>query len=206
MHLEQLKTRISYQTLLLAGFALLAGALLVVADINTRDVIELRRQEDLKASLAQVIPENLYDNDLVQSTVIVPADSAMGFGETLIYQARQKGKVTAAAFRLTAPDGYSGNIDLIVGIDSNGEILGVRVLTHAETPGLGDKIEIDKSDWILSFNGRSIKNLTVEQWAVKKDGGAFDQFSGATITPRAVVNTIYRGLLFFDKHRSEIVD
>ena len=206
MQLEQLKTRVSYQTLLLAGFALAASALLGIGDWSTRDVIELRRQENLKASLAQVIPDELYDNDLVKSTVIVPTYSLSNMQEILIYQARKQGCTTAVAFRLTAPDGYSGNIDMIIGIGRNGDILGVRVIAHAETPGLGDKIEIAKSDWILSFNGRSLENPTVEQWAVKKDGGEFDQFSGATITPRAVVNAVRRGLLFFDKHRSEIVE
>lgn len=206
MNFERLKTRVTYQTLLLTGFALVASALLGVGDWSTKDAIKLRHEEDLKASLAQVIPKELHDNDLSQSTVFVPNDIASGGREIQVYQARKKGMVTAAAFLLTAPDGYSGNIDMIVGMDRDGEILGVRVIAHAETPGLGDKIEIDKSDWILSFNGRSIDNLTVEQWAVKKDGGAFDQFSGATITPRAVVNSIYRGLLFFDKHKSEIVD
>lgn len=206
MHLEQLKTRVSYQTLLLAGFALAASALLGIGDWSTRDAIELRRQEDLKASLAQVIPDELYDNDLLKSTVIVPTESLSNVQEILVYQARKQGRTIAAAFRLTAPDGYSGNINMVIGIGLNGEILGVRVIAHAETPGLGDKIEIAKSDWILSFNGRSLENPTVEQWAVKKDGGEFDQFSGATITPRAVVNTVRRGLLFFDKHRSEIVE
>ncbi len=206
MQLEQLKTRVSYQTLLLAGFALAASALLGIGDWSTRDAIELRRQENLKASLAQVIPDELYDNDLVKSTVIVPTYSLSNMQEILIYQARKQGCTTAVAFRLTAPDGYSGNIDMIIGIGRNGDILGVRVIAHAETPGLGDKIEIAKSDWILSFNGRSLENPTVEQWAVKKDGGEFDQFSGATITPRAVVNAVRRGLLFFDKHRSEIVE
>lgn len=206
MRLEQLKTRISYQTLLLAGFALAASALLGIGDWNTRDLIEMRRLEDLKASLAQVIPDELYDNDLLQSTVIVPGDGLSNAQEIVVYVARKQGLTKAAAFRLTAPDGYSGNIDMVIGIDRNGEILGVRVIAHAETPGLGDKIEIAKSDWILSFNGRSLKNPTIEQWAVKKDGGEFDQFSGATITPRAVVNAVRRGLLFFDKHRSEIVE
>lgn len=202
-NLERLKTRVSYQTLLLAGFALLGSALLGIGDLATRDAIELRRQEDLQASLSQVIPADWHDNDLLQSVVTVPADSALGIGETRVYRARKQGVATAVAFRLTAPDGYSGNIDLIIGIDGNGEVSGVRVLAHAETPGLGDKIEVGRSDWILSFNGRSIDNLTVEQWAVRKDGGVFDQFSGATITPRAIVRTVYRGLLFFDKHKTE---
>lgn len=205
MQFERLKARISYQTLLLAGFALAASALLGIGDWKTRDLNEMRRLEDLKASLAQVIPDELYDNDLLQSTVIVPGDGLPNAQEIVVYVARKQGSTKAAAFRLTAPDGYSGNIDMVIGIDRNGEILGVRVIAHTETPGLGDKIEIAKSDWILSFNGRSLENPTIEQWAVKKDGGEFDQFSGATITPRAIVNAVRRGLLFFDKHRSEIV-
>ncbi|MCD2452209.1 electron transport complex subunit RsxG [Methylicorpusculum oleiharenae] len=204
MNLKQLKARVSYQTILLAAYALIASALLGVADLNTRDVIKLRQEEDLKASLVQVVPAELFDNDLVKDAVPVPADSELGTAETLVYLARKQGEITAAAFQLTAPDGYSGNIKMIMGLNRNGEVLGVRVIAHAETPGLGDKIEVSKSDWILNFNGRSIHNLTVKEWAVKKDGGIFDQFSGATITPRAVVNTIYKGLLFFDKHKSEL--
>ena len=92
-----------------------------------------------------------------------------------------------------------------MGIDKNGEILGVRVIAHIETPGLGDKIEISKSQWVLSFNGKSLNNLTVEEWAVKKDGGVFDQFSGATITPRKVVQAIRRGLTFFQDHQAELL-
>lgn len=204
MNLKQLKARVTYQTILLAAYALIASALLGVADLNTRDVIKLRQEEDLKASLVQVVPAELFDNDLVKDAVAVPADSDLGAEETLVYLARKQGEITAAAFQLTAPDGYSGNIKMIMGLNRNGEVLGVRVIAHAETPGLGDKIEVSKSDWILNFNGRSIQNLTVKEWAVKKDGGVFDQFSGATITPRAVVNTIYKGLLFFDKHKSEL--
>jgi Na+-translocating ferredoxin:NAD+ oxidoreductase subunit G len=204
MNLKQLKARVSYQTILLAVYALIASALLGVADLNTRDVIKLRQEEDLKASLVQVVPAELFDNDLVKDAVTVPADSDLNTGETLVYRARKRGEITAAAFQLTAPDGYSGDIKMIMGLNRNGEVLGVRVIAHAETPGLGDKIEVSKSDWILNFNGRSIHNLTVKEWAVKKDGGIFDQFSGATITPRAVVKTIYKGLLFFDKHKSEL--
>ncbi|MBS3954142.1 MAG: electron transport complex subunit RsxG [Methylomicrobium sp.] len=204
MNLKQLKARVSYQTILLAAYALIASALLGVADLNTRDVIKLRQEEDLKASLVQVVPAQLFDNDLVKDAVTVSADSDLGTAETLVFLARKQGEITAAAFQLTAPDGYSGNIKMIMGLNRNGEVLGVRIIAHAETPGLGDKIEVSKSDWILNFNGRSIHNLTVKEWAVKKDGGIFDQFSGATITPRAVVNTIYKGLLFFDKHKSEL--
>jgi len=110
----------------------------------------------------------------------------------------------ATAFQVTAM-GYSGEISIMMGIASDGEILGVRVISHAETPGLGDKIEAAKGDWILGFNGLSLANRTQSQWAVKKDGGEFDQFSGATITPRAVVRAVHNGLEYFNAHRQEIL-
>lgn len=202
----ELKTRISYQALLLAGFALVTSALLGLADYNTRDVINLRLEEDLRASLAEVVPQTLYDNNLLQDTVIIDSSmDALGANETLVYIGRKEGKVNAVSFRLVAPGGYSGAINLIMGIDKNARVLGVRVISHAETPGLGDKIEVSKSNWILNFEGQSLQNLTIEQWAVKKDGGMFDQFSGATITPRAVVKAVYQGLKFFKNHQAELL-
>jgi len=204
--LDELKSRVSYQGLLLGGFALLASALLGVADYNTRDVIKLRMEEDLRASLSQVIPKQYYDNNLLADTTYIDTrGDKLGEDQTLVYLARDKGKISAVSFRLIAPDGYSGAINLIMGIDKNGNILGVRVLAHAETPGLGDKIEETKSNWILSFNKNSLTNMTKKQWAVKKDGGDFDQFSGATITPRAIVNAVYRGLEFFKRHQVELL-
>lgn len=202
----ELKTRISYQSLLLAAFALLASALLGMADYVTRDIIKLRLEEDLRASLAEVIPGRLYNNNLLEDKVIVSSkEDGLGSDETLVYLGRMDGEVNAVSFRLAALGGYSGAIDLIMGVDRDGNVLGVRVISHAETPGLGDKIEVSKSNWILTFEGQSLQNLTVEQWAVKKDGGVFDQFSGATITPRAIVKAVYQGLLFFKNHRSELL-
>ena len=204
--LEELKTRISYQSILLAGFALLASALLGFADYNTRDVIKLRMEEDLRASLAEVIPASLYNNNLLEDIVIVASkEDKLGVDETSVYMARMDGKVSAVSFRLKALGGYSGAISLIMGVDKMGNVLGVRVISHAETPGLGDKIEVSKSSWILSFNGNSLDNLSVDQWAVKKDGGEFDQFSGATITPRAIVNAVHQGLVFFKHHQAELL-
>lgn len=204
--LAELKTRVSYQTLLLAGFALLASGLLGLADYHTHDVIKLRLEEDLRASLAEVIPDSLYDNNLLEDAVYIASqDDNVGAEQTLVYLGRKNGNVNAVSFRLIAPGGYSGAINLIMGIDKDGKVLGVRVITHAETPGLGDKIEVSKSKWILSFEGHSLQNLTIEQWAVKKDGGVFDQFSGATITPRAIVKAVYQGLKFFENHKAELL-
>lgn len=204
--LTELKQRISYQALLLAGFALFSSALLGLADLSTRDAVKLRMEEDLRASLTQVVPEKYYDNNLLEDSVNVDSsDDAIGNDETQVYLGRKNGKVNAVSFRLVAPGGYSGAINLIMGVDKQGNVLGVRVISHAETPGLGDKIEVSKSKWILSFEGHSLQNLTIEQWAVKKDGGVFDQFSGATITPRAIVKAVYQGLKFFSKHQAELL-
>jgi electron transport complex protein RnfG len=205
-NLAQLRPKLHYQAGILAGFALAASVLLGFADLATRGVIQMRLEEDLKASLEEVVPSDLHDNDLLADTVTVPsADAAIGADETVVYLAKKQGAVSAVSFKFVAPDGYAGPIHLVMGIAGNGEILGVRVISHTETPGLGDKIEITKSKWVLSFDGKSLDNLTFEEWAVKKDGGVFDQFAGATITPRQVVQAIRRGLEFYRAHRAEWV-
>ena len=204
-HLATLRPQLKFQTGILAGFALFASVLLGVTNCTTQSAIQQRLDEDLKASLAEVIPANLYDNNLLQDTIKVPSSQYnIGAAETLVYRAKKAGEITAVAFKFTAPDGYSGAINMIIGINRNGEILGVRVLNHKETPGLGDKIELAKSPWILSFNGFSLANLSPDQWAVKKDGGQFDQFAGATITPRKSVQATYRGLQLF-KEQQEVL-
>ena len=204
--LSELRGKLSYQAGVLAAFALLASILLGFADLATRDAIQLRLEEDLKASLEEVVPADLYDNDLLADNVaLASADANIGSAETTVYLAKKQGVVAAVCFKLVAPDGYSGPISLVMGIDKNGEILGVRVIAHTETPGLGDKIEISKSKWVLGFNGKSLDKLGIAQWAVKKDGGVFDQFAGATITPRKTVQAIKRGLEFFKAHRTELV-
>lgn len=194
------RRRTGYQAALLGGMALLASAVLVLGEVSTRDAIAERRAEDLKASLAQVIPPELHDNDLLADTVVLPD----GQGERLFYRARREGRTTAVAFQ-TVGYGYSGAIVLMMGVDRDGRVLAVRVISHTETPGLGDKLEVGKGDWIYSFNGKSLSNPPPERWAVKKDGGDFDQFTGATITPRAVVGAVRKALEFFHAHRDAIL-
>lgn len=205
-NLEWLRPRLEFQTGILAGFALIASLLLGITNYSTHDAIEQRLDEDLKKSLEEVIPAALHDNNLLRDTVAIASGADnIGANETTVYIAKKAGQTSAVCFKFAAPDGYSGAINMVIGINRNGEILGVRVINHAETPGLGDKIEIAKSNWILDFNGRSLMSLTDAQWAVKKDQGVFDQFSGATITPRAVVRSVHRGLQFFNRHRNELV-
>jgi Na+-translocating ferredoxin:NAD+ oxidoreductase subunit G len=206
-NLETLRPQVKYQTYILAGFALVASILLGFADLATKNTIKLRLEEDLKASLEEVIPESYYDNDLLTDTVTVDsANAKIGNAQTVVYLAKRQNEVNAVSFKFVAPDGYAGPINLVMGLDKNGEILGVRVISHTETPGLGDKIEVKKSKWIMSFNGKSLDNVTYEEWGVKKDGGIFDQFAGATITPRKVVQAIRRGLEFFKTHRDDLLN
>lgn len=206
-NLARLRPKLEFQTGILAGFALLASVLLGVTNCTTEDTIQQRLNEDLIKSLEEVVPAALHDNDMLQDTLAIPsADFNIGAKETTVYLAKQSGKVTAVCFKFIAPDGYSGAINMIMGVDRDGNILGVRVLSHKETPGLGDKIEVAKSDWILNFAGKSLDNLTPAQWAVKKDGGVFDQFAGATITPRKSVQAINRGLKLFKAHQAQLIN
>jgi len=195
------RKRLGYQGGLLGGMGFLASIVLIIADIETRASIEAALIADQKATLAQVLPSRLHNNEILQDTLIVSEPNGQ---HTQVYLARQDEHVVGAAFKREG-FGYAGVISLMMAVDHQGEILGVRVLSHSETPGLGDKIEAEKSDWILSFNGLSLHDPAVSGWRVKKDGGHFDQFSGATITPRAVVKTVRAGLEFFAHHRTQIL-
>ena len=193
---------LGYPGLLLGVAVLLATSLLAAGHLATREAIAERRAEDLKTSLSQVVPSALHDNDLLES----PLDVIGNNGQPLrVYRAETQQTVTAVAFAISAPDGYSGTIEMLLGIANDGRVLGVRVLSHGETPGLGDKIETTKSDWILGFDGFSLNNLPIERWAVKKDGGQFDQFTGATITPRAVVKAVKQGLAFYHQQQAMLL-
>ena len=195
--------RLGYHTLLLGGFALLASAVISFGDRLTRAEIAQRLAEDLQTLLQQVIPPASHDNNLLDDTVAINAPSGE---EILVYRARREGQVQAVAYEVRG-SGYGGStLVLVMGIDREGHVLGVRVVSHAETPGLGDKLELSKSDWILSFDGRSLQDPKPQGWAVKKDGGVFDQFTGATITPRTVVGLVKGGLEFFAAQRTQLLE
>ena len=197
---NEFRKGIGYQGLLLGVTVTMAATLLVVADRATREPIAQRHAEDMNASLAQVIPPALHDNDLLANSITL--NDASGT-PVQIYRALAGDQVTAVAFQVTGK-GYAGDIDVILGLAADGKILGARVLAHKETPGLGDKIEVAKGDWILAFEGLSLGDPPPERWAVKKDGGDFDQFSGATITPRAVVRALKGGLEFIAANRATL--
>jgi electron transport complex protein RnfG len=198
---NRFRESVTFQAILLGGSTLVATTLLSFGNLATRDQIALRLEEDLKASISQVIPADIYDNDLLESTIT--QTNAEG-DSVLVYQAMKEDVVTAVIFEVSE-NGYSGEIRSIIAIAQDGKVLGVRVLAHTETPGLGDKIEVRKDSWILGFNGLSIDNPAKGGWAVRKDGGQFDQFTGATITPRAVVKSTRSGLEFFDDKKQVLL-
>ena len=200
LNLESLRTRISYQGAVLGGIALLPSGALALADRATDADIKAAQDRDMKQSLTQVLPGQ-YDNDLLKDTVTLPDPD----GDVTVYRARVGGKVAAVVFKVQAR-GYAGPVGSMMGVDRDGRMLGVRGIKHSETPGLGDKIEPAKGDWIHGFEHKILGDPPEAKWAVKKDGGVFDQFAGATITPRAVVKSVKGGLLFFAREKARLLD
>ncbi len=183
-------------------FCLGFGAMLALTNELTSDEIKARRIEDKQNSLAQVIPAAIHDNNPVTDVVTLVNDEGK---DITVYRATMGGKVSGVAYEITG-SGYAGEIKLMIGVAADGQVLGVRAIAHKETPGLGDKINVEKTDWITRFTGLSLGNPPVDKWKVKKDGGVFDQFSGATITPRGVVLAIRKGLEFFDAHKAQMLE
>lgn len=174
--------------LILGVIALLCTAVSTGVYLLTKGRIDAVTAEQQRQLLLEVVPQTHFDNDLLASCKMVKIPEAPFLNK--IYIAKKGSDLTAYAIQATAPDGYSGNIVLLMGIQPDGTVLGVRTLAHKETPGLGDKIETRISDWIYSFTNRKFSLENEGEWRVKKDGGQFDQFTGATITPRAVVNNV----------------
>ena len=195
------RDRLAYQPLSLGFIALVTSALLFVGNEMTRDAVARAEQDDLQRSLQEVLPPGYADNALLADAVdIARADGA----PVTVYRARRNGEVNGAVFRMAAR-GYAGDVVVLMGVDTGGTLLAARVIKHQETPGLGDKIDVAKTRWIDGFAGKSLASPPPERWAVRKDGGVFDQFAGATITPRAVVKAVKQGLEFYAGHRQEIV-
>ncbi|MBU83824.1 electron transport complex subunit RsxG [Alcanivorax sp.] len=197
---------ITKNAVILSLFAISTAAALAITNELTIGKVECNKQAALMASLNEVMPHDRHDNDLLADRITV-SDPLLGRNGHHIYRARQDGEPNGAVLEATAPDGYGGNIALIVGVDMQGKVQGVRVVPpHNETPGLGDKIETKKSEWIYGFNGLSLGNPADAGWAVKKDGGQFDSFTGATITPRAVVGAVHRALQYFDANQTAVFE
>ncbi len=189
----------------LVFFAVIGTAILASTFFMTHDAIVKSEEAEKLKLIMQIVPSSLFDNDVIQDTMSVPASELLGTADTTTaYRARLKGEPSAVVLEAIAPDGYSGKIFLILAVRANGELAGVRVVAHKETPGLGDYIELPKSPWIKGFDGKSRETYKDADWKVKKDGGQFDYMAGATITPRAVVKAVNKALIYFGENRDKL--
>jgi electron transport complex protein RnfG len=182
-------------------FAVVGSGLVAFTYNSTAERIAENQRRALLKSLNELIPSSAYDNDIYSDILYVHNSELLGTDAAVpVYRARKAGWPVAAVLTPVAPDGYNGEIRLLVAVKLDGTLAGVRVLQQRETPGLGDNIEAERSGWILGFKGKSLNEPALEQWKVKRDGGVFDQFTGATITPRAVVKAVKNTLLYYKEY------
>lgn len=196
---------ISRNALLLAIFAIVCTGAIALISVLTKPIILEQEQIALQKNINQLIKPDSYDNNII-NTCFTVVDNAL-LGDEIpkqVFIATKYNKPVAALIQTSTFKGYSGEIKLLVGIYTDGSIAGVRINSHTETPGLGDKIQTNKSDWILSFDGKTYQDSADDNWEVKKDGGDFDAFTGATITPRAVVHAVRDTLVYFQENKTQL--
>jgi electron transport complex protein RnfG len=196
---------ISKNSKILAIFAIACTAIVGLVSELTQDKIKAQQQKELLKTLHAIITPARHDNNIANDCVMMSSPALGSNKIQKTYIARKNKEVIAVAMTTVAPDGYNGNIELIVGINIDGTVSGVRVLKHQETPGLGDKIELRKSDWIKSFTDKKLSSDSDSRWAVVKDNGMFDQFTGATITPRAIVKAVKNTLTYFTENKVSLL-
>ena len=200
----------AYLQILISGlflwiFAVVGTSLVAVTETTTKTRIAENERIVLLRNLNALLPAGKFDNDITSDTALVPSAKLLGTEQPgIVYRARLNGQPVAAIFNSVAPNGYSGKIYLLVGVYADGSVAGVRAVKHSETPGLGDAIETQKTSWIFGFNNKSLDNPPLSKWRVKRDGGEFDQFTGATITPRAVVQAVKNTLLYYQQNAGTI--
>ncbi len=202
----------SYRPVLISAiflflFAVIGSGLVAFTFDSTAERIADNQRKALLKSLNELVPSDRYDNDIFADTLYVESTELLGTDKPVpVYRARKNGWPVAAVLAAVAPDGYNGSIRLLVAVNLDGTLAGVRVVQHRETPGLGDAVEAERSDWIQEFKGKSLTDPAKKGWKVKRDGGTFDQFTGATITPRAVVKAVHKALLYFQLHTHSLFE
>lgn len=191
--------------LTLALIAAICTALVATTFQLTKERIVANEKALLEQALQPALAGVFYDSGVSESRLVLPPPHGLpGTEAAIIYRVFAEDKPVAALFAVTARDGFSGAIRILVGVDFDGTVTGVRILQHRETPGLGDKIDASRSDWVFQFDGHSLTNPAISGWAIRSDGGEFDQLTGASVTPRAVIKAIRETLLYFDAQRDEI--
>lgn len=186
---------------------MLGTGFVAVTEDTTREKIADNERRVLLRNLYALLPADELDNDFANDIKQLPPSELLGTDQvSTVYRARLDGEAVAAIFNSIAPGGYNGKIHLLIGVYRDGSLAGVRAVKHQETPGLGDVIELQKSDWVLGFDGKGLDNPSREQWAVMRDGGVFEQFTGATITPRAIVGAVKNTLLYYEQNATTVFD
>lgn len=204
--MDSIKQSIIRSVIGLGLFAIITAGLIAATQIMTKETIEKEIKKAQSKALLQIVSQDEHDNDLLDDTFTLEAGGLLNLPTRKdAYVARQNNMPVAVILPVVAENGYSGPISMIVGIEASGQVKGVRVINHKETPGLGDKIDIKKSEWIKQFEGTSLTEPAAEQWKVIKDGGQFDQLTGATITPRAVVSGVHNALNFFQQNKHALL-
>ncbi|MDH5179057.1 MAG: electron transport complex subunit RsxG [Gammaproteobacteria bacterium] len=190
---------------LLGLFAIGGSGMVAWIFANTKQQIAANERATVLRNLHQLVPPETHDNDLFNDVLEIIDPQLDNSKEPVkVWRARRQGKPVAVIINSIAPDGYSGSIKLLVAIRYDGTLAGVRVVQHRETPGLGDGVDLERSNWILQFNNKSLGNPVTDKWRVKRDGGEFDQMTGATITPRAVIKAVRNTLGYFATHRDKL--
>ena len=205
MMLPEISRSMLKNAAVLGLFAIVTVGAATLLQQGTAERIQAEKRAAQARALGEILPPGSYDNQLPDHSKPVQHPLLGNRSPLPAYIASKDGRPTAVILQAIAPDGYSGAIHLLVGIHADGRVAGVRVIGHRETPGLGDKVELTKSPWIRGFEGKSLDDPQAAGWAVKKDRGEFDQFAGATITPRAVVGAVHRALQYFDSHQAELL-
>ena len=193
--------------LTLAIIAAVLTAVVVLVASFTRDRIASNEQAWIRQRLDALVPPATYDNDLLTDSIAVTAPDLLGSSQPVkIYRARRNGAPVAAVLRPIAPDGYRGPIELLVAVGPDARLIGVQVIRHQETPGLGDAFESRDIHWLERFRGRSLTDPPPQRWTVRRDGGDFDAFTGATITPRAIIKAVRNALEYYQRNSQRIFE
>ena len=190
----------------LGAIAAVCTALVAATYSVTADRIAANEQAWLEQSLTPALSGVFFQGSVTESMLVIPPPHDLpGNDDVIVYRVFAEGEPVAALFVVTARDGYSGSIKILVGVGVDGVVSGIRIVEHSETPGLGDRIEQSRSDWVYQFDGRSLGDPVEARWLIQTDGGDFDQLTGASVTPRAVIKAIRETLVYFAAHRDEIL-
>ncbi len=204
-HSDELKKSVRKNAFILALFAMASTVLVSIVHQLTKDKIASEVERVMNQRLNKLVSPDSYNNSPSSDCILINNHSRLNqVSIHKIHRMRKDSKPIALVFSSTAHNGYSGDISLLIALSEQNRLLGVEIIDHRETPGLGDKIDSNKSHWLQQFENVELKTISDNRWRVKKDGGDFDALTGATITPRATINAIYQTILYFEEYKPDL--